>query len=276
MWQWVWPGEADALETVPLAGRDGAGQGAPQDAVLGDDVHDLAVEADPGTLPGQRGADLDDLVAQGDDPGGVDQPLDFHAAGRGQRLRARARPGAVLPAGHHLRSRARSTADSRDGTVLIRHPAMLRCTVVVSIQNADLLAGPAGAEPELLRSDGHVPRRRDHPVDLDGIRPAHRLSHDRCRSRSWHRSGDGLQVSQEPTAPARHRRWLRAGTCRPGQAMSRDWCGRRWLYSSRHCVDRGLGCLDRGERPGVVEELDLQGLVPAFDLARWWWASRAW
>jgi hypothetical protein len=33
------------------------------------------------------------------------------------------------------RSRARSTADSRDGTVLIRHPVMLRCTVVVSIQN---------------------------------------------------------------------------------------------------------------------------------------------
>ncbi len=33
------------------------------------------------------------------------------------------------------RSRARSTLDSREGTVLIRHPAMLRCTVVVSIQN---------------------------------------------------------------------------------------------------------------------------------------------
>ena len=32
------------------------------------------------------------------------------------------------------RSLARSTADSRDGTVLIRHPPMLRCTVVVSIQ----------------------------------------------------------------------------------------------------------------------------------------------
>ena len=34
------------------------------------------------------------------------------------------------------RSRARSTADSRKGTVLIRHPAMLRWTVVVSIQKA--------------------------------------------------------------------------------------------------------------------------------------------
>ena len=68
------------------------------------------------------------------------------------------------------RSRAMSTADSRDGTVLIRHPSMVRCTVVVSIQNADLLPGPAWAEPELLRADGHVPRRRDHPVDLDRIR----------------------------------------------------------------------------------------------------------
>jgi hypothetical protein len=28
-----------------------------------------------------------------------------------------------------------SMADSRDGTVLIRHPSMLRCTVIVSIQN---------------------------------------------------------------------------------------------------------------------------------------------
>jgi hypothetical protein len=50
------------LQLVPLAGRDGARQGAPQDAVLGEDVHDLAVEADAGTLPGQRGADRDDLV----------------------------------------------------------------------------------------------------------------------------------------------------------------------------------------------------------------------
>ena len=33
-------------------------------------------------------------------------------------------------------------------------------------------------------------------------------------------------------------------------------------------IDRFLGFLDRGERPGVVEELVLQGLMPAFDLAR--------
>ena len=46
-------------------------------------------------------------------------------------------PAGGGPAGRApaLRSQARSTADSRDGTVLIRHPAMLSCTVVVSIQN---------------------------------------------------------------------------------------------------------------------------------------------
>jgi hypothetical protein len=30
-------------------------------------------------------------------------------------------------------------------------------------------------------------------------------------------------------------------------------------------VDCGLGFFDGGERRGVVEELDLEGLVPAFD-----------
>src|SRR5258708_12765815 len=45
-------------------------------------------------------------------------------------------PAGGGPAGRtpELRSLARSTADSREGTVLIRHPAMLMCTVVVSIQ----------------------------------------------------------------------------------------------------------------------------------------------
>src|SRR5215468_2185297 len=40
----------------------------------------------------------------------------------------------------------------------------------------DLLPGPAGAEPELLRADGQVSRRREHPVDLDGIWPLQRLN----------------------------------------------------------------------------------------------------
>ena len=50
---------------MPLAGRDRAGQAAPQDAVLGDDVHELAVQADAGPLVGQRGTDLDGLAAEG-------------------------------------------------------------------------------------------------------------------------------------------------------------------------------------------------------------------
>jgi hypothetical protein len=33
-------------------------------------------------------------------------------------------------------------------------------------------------------------------------------------------------------------------------------------------IDRGLSFLQGGERPGVIEELVLQGLMPAFDLAR--------
>ena len=82
--KWLRPRQADALEAVALARRDGAGQAAPQDAVLSEDVHDLAVQAEAGALPGQRGADLDDLTAEGDDSGKVDHPLDLDAAGRRQ------------------------------------------------------------------------------------------------------------------------------------------------------------------------------------------------
>ena len=150
-------GEADALETVPLAGRDGAGQGAPQDAVLGDDVHDLAVEADAGSLPGQRGADLDDLLAQSDDPGGVDQPLHFHAAGRGQDTGRVAFRGRSCPAGTIL---------AEPGEVNCRQPRRHGldpppCDAQVHGGGVDpephRLAGSAGAEPELLRTDVMFP-----------------------------------------------------------------------------------------------------------------------
>src|SRR5260370_967264 len=64
----------------------------------------------------------------------------------------------------------------------------------------DLLAGPAGAEPELLRADGHVPRWRDHPVDLDRVWPARRL-HDRRNIRMpWWRAGDRREVGRSPQA----------------------------------------------------------------------------
>jgi len=38
-------GQAHPLQPVAPGGRDGAGQGAPQHAVLGDHVHQLAVQA---------------------------------------------------------------------------------------------------------------------------------------------------------------------------------------------------------------------------------------
>src|SRR5215475_8096803 len=47
-------------------GGMGAGQGAPQHAVLGEHVHQLPIEEDAGPLPGQRGADQDQPVQQGD------------------------------------------------------------------------------------------------------------------------------------------------------------------------------------------------------------------
>ena len=78
------PGQAHPLQAVALAGWDGAGQGAPQHAVLGDDVHQLAIQADPGPLPGQRGADQDQPVEKGDAAGAGDQPvhLDTLAGGK--------------------------------------------------------------------------------------------------------------------------------------------------------------------------------------------------
>jgi hypothetical protein len=81
------PGQADALEAVALAGRDGVGQGAPQHPVLGDHMHQLAVEADAGPLPGQRGADQDQVVEQGDPADAVDQPVHFHAPAGGEHAR---------------------------------------------------------------------------------------------------------------------------------------------------------------------------------------------
>src|ERR1022692_558002 len=63
---------------------------------------------------------------------------------------------------------------------------------------ADALAGPAGAQPELLRPDRHVPRGGDGPLDLDGIRPAHGIRRGQFRSWSWRRSCDRLEVSRSP------------------------------------------------------------------------------
>lgn len=58
------PGRAADLVTPWVISR----ARAPKHAVLGDHVHQLAVEADAGPLPGQRGADQDQPVQQRDAP----------------------------------------------------------------------------------------------------------------------------------------------------------------------------------------------------------------
>src|SRR5262249_37659222 len=132
----------------------------------------------------------------------------------------------------------------------------------------DLLPGAGGAEPKLLTAEPQVPRWRDHPVDLDRIGPASRL---RSGSRviSWRWSGDGERVQ---------------GRGRPhAQLIIRAWKpwpepGGRGGHVQRLVrpvlvvllpppVHRGLRGLDRGERPGIGEEIGLQTLVPALDLA---------
>jgi hypothetical protein len=54
---------------------------------LGDDVHDVAIQAQLGPLPGQRETDQDQLVQQRDPADGVDQPVHLHAPAGGQRSR---------------------------------------------------------------------------------------------------------------------------------------------------------------------------------------------
>jgi hypothetical protein len=64
----------------------------------------------------------------------------------------------------------------------------------------DRLPGAGGAQPELLRPDGHVPRRRDDAVHLDRVRPAGRLRGGGCVIGSGGRAGQGFQVRGRPQA----------------------------------------------------------------------------
>jgi hypothetical protein len=105
-------------------------------------------------------------------------------------------PAGGGPAGRApaLRSRARSTEDRRGGTVLIRDPPMLRCTAVVSVQKLTVWA--VRLVPGQNCCGPLVARGRDDPVDLDGVRPGHGSRDYWCRSRSWHRGGDGLEFDR--------------------------------------------------------------------------------
>jgi hypothetical protein len=120
------PGGRLAAGAAGRAGWGRAGQGPPQDPVLGEDVHHGAVQADPDALPGQRGADLDDLIAQRDDPGGVDQPVHFHAPTRGQGAGERPRRRGACQAGTGAAQPRQVHLGQPGGTVLTRHPPMLR------------------------------------------------------------------------------------------------------------------------------------------------------
>lgn len=149
------PGEADTLEAVPFGGRDGAGQGAPQHPILGDDVHQLAIQADAGPLPGQRRADQDQPVQQGDAAGAGDQPVHLdapagsqHTGGRPGRWRAcRAPIGAAQPGQVHPGQAGRHGLDPP--------PADTQVAGGDVDPQGDLLPGAGSAQPELLRPDGH-------------------------------------------------------------------------------------------------------------------------
>jgi len=124
---------------------------------------------------------------------------------------------------------------------------------------------PAGAEPELLRPDGHVPRRRHYAVDLDGVRPAHRLCARMGRITCTDGVEDGSR-SARAHSPTSSFAAGRGTNLLAGQAMSRDWCGRHMVVFLPPCIDGSLGRLDGVERTGVVEELHSQGLMPVFHL----------
>jgi hypothetical protein len=72
------------VQAAAGGGRQGAGQGAGQHAVGGDDLDELGVDRQRDALPGQvePGADL--LAADADTSAATDQPLDFYHGVGGQ------------------------------------------------------------------------------------------------------------------------------------------------------------------------------------------------
>jgi hypothetical protein len=152
------------------------------------------------------------------------------------RLAARAPgdgPAGGGPAGRASarRSRARSTSVSREGTVLTRHPPMLRCTVVVSIQRVTCCPARAGLSQNCwplthMFPDGGTTRSTSTASgQLAGSAAAAVSSAAGGVVVRGSRSAGAHRDSPSSTACAEGR------NLDPGVAMSSDWCGRSWLYS---------------------------------------------
>src|SRR6266851_1825128 len=144
-------------------------------------------------------------------------------------------PAGGGPAGRtpELRSLARSTADSREGTVLIRHPAMLMCTVVVSIQKLTvwpvlLVPSQNCCGPIVMFPDAGTTRSTSTASgQLAGSDAARACRAPDAGVVTGSRSAGAHTLSASPlTGEGRN---LSAG-----HAMSSDWCGLWSLYSFRH------------------------------------------
>ena len=133
--------------------------------------------------------------------------------------------------------------------------------------HGDLLPGAGGAQPELLRPDGHVARRRDDAVHLDRVRPAGRLRGGSRALGGGGRAGQGFQVRGRPQAQPIIRLCWSGAEPGGGSGHVQRLVRPVMVVFAAPGIHCGLGRLDRGERPGVIQEVGLQGLVPALDLA---------
>ena len=162
------PGGAGAAQQPGLVPGQRAGPGAQQDPGGGVEEHQrVLLDPDGHQHPAEdlRG----DVVAAAEADVAVlaDHPVDLDRGaglGRGEGRRSR-RVGRRVAA-----RRARSAVDRCERTDLTRAPAMVRWITSVLAQNVTVIPARAGAEPELLAQDLHVPAGRDHPVELH--RPA--------------------------------------------------------------------------------------------------------
>ena len=120
---------AGSAKPVPLAGRERAGHGAQQLAVVTDDRHLGAVHPQRDALPGELAADVDLAARQADEA----VPLTMRSTSMAEPVPAGSGDG---PAGRapSAARRASSTGPSREGRVLSRVPSRRTCRMVSSTQ----------------------------------------------------------------------------------------------------------------------------------------------